>query len=154
MTSYWYNCVSVTFQFLYYFSALQFPQVYTVVFGSTDDVFPICHRKGRWKAEFRISMASVRFQKFPLCEVPKPLLTQKSELQMCFETLERKETLLEMDRRTMEETTPRAGNVLAAHLCSCTLLINTKTEPVVHLKIPSLLLIWDSKTKLFKVHKN
>lgn len=59
MTCNRYDSISVAFKFLNHRLLLKIPQVNTIIFWSTDNVFTICHGKCGWYAEYFVNMTSV-----------------------------------------------------------------------------------------------
>lgn len=72
----WYDSVSVTFQFLNYFPCLKFPQIYTIILRTANNILAVRHRKCWRNAVLWVHMTSVGLQKFTSWEVPKPLRMQ------------------------------------------------------------------------------
>lgn len=76
VTRNWYDSVSVTFQYLNNFPCLKFPEIYTIILRTADDIFAVCHRKCRRNAVLWVHMTGVGLQKLTSWEVPKPLQMQ------------------------------------------------------------------------------
>lgn len=68
-----YNTISMTFEFLHYFSCLEIPQVDDIVFWTTDNVLAICDWKCRWNAELWVNVSSICLQELTCGEVPESL---------------------------------------------------------------------------------
>lgn len=68
-----YNSISMTFEFLHYFSCLEIPQVEPIIFWTADNVLAICDWKCSRNAELWVNVSSICLQELTCGEVPESL---------------------------------------------------------------------------------
>lgn len=71
--------ISMAFKFLDHSFRLKIPQVYAVILGTTNNVFPICHRKCRCYAVHFVQMPRIDLQELPNRVVAQPLQQQQQQ---------------------------------------------------------------------------